>query len=240
MQGVNSSGVPRILSQGGNRNSSIQFLPHNDPSRLWQVRYRDRYYTAADELVASIPLDELSSVIAELRDWLDAYPPVLKPLARSIIEDLEQRRISSLVSPETMQNDEVPLREGVLDTPSPGAAVSPQLPMRETETIGTFARRKGLTVAQLEEAVQHWKAAHSEIAARATEQVFRNLPEGLARPYSKDQVPDEVLTPENVATAYRIQNAVKRRKPEAELISPSDRYLAGRIVRAHEQRPGNG
>jgi hypothetical protein len=70
--------------------------------------------------------------------------------------------------------------------------------------------------------------------------VFGNLPEGLARPYSKDPVPDEVLTSENISTAYRIQNAVKRRKPEAKLIHPADKYLAGRIVRAHEQRPGNG
>lgn len=72
------------------------------------------------------------------------------------------------------------------------------------------------------------------------EQIFKNLPEGLARPYSKEPVPDEVLTPENVSTAYRIQNAVKRRKPEAKLIDPADKYLAGRIIRAHEQRPANG
>lgn len=70
-------------------------------------------------------------------------------------------------------------------------------------------------------------------APAAPRSVFQNLPEALARPYSKQPVPDEVLTPENVSTAYRIQNAVKRRKPEAKLIDEADKYMAGRIVRAH-------
>jgi hypothetical protein len=54
-------------------------------------------------------------------------------------------------------------------------------------------------------------------------------------------VSDEVLDePENIVEAYRIQNAKKRKKPEAKLIDPADAYLAGRIVRAHEKRLSNG
>jgi hypothetical protein len=54
------------------------------------------------------------------------------------------------------------------EAPSSKAAVTPQLWMGDKETIDNFATRKGLTVAQLEEAADNWFAAHGEVSARAT------------------------------------------------------------------------
>ena len=52
------------------------------------------------------------------------------------------------------------------DAPSSGAADTQPRRVGEPETIEDFARRKGLTVAQLEETADNWKAANSEATAR--------------------------------------------------------------------------
>ena len=54
-------------------------------------------------------------------------------------------------------------------TPPSGLAdISQQARMEDNETVEDFARRKGLTVAELEAAADHWKATNSEITARET------------------------------------------------------------------------
>ncbi|MBN8899742.1 MAG: hypothetical protein J0H57_01815 [Rhodospirillales bacterium] len=102
---------------------------------------------------------------------------------------------------------------------------------------------KRLSISEFRAAIESALAAKErkdpcETADRVKEEVrvFKNLPEGLTRRLSKEPVPEEMLTPENVATAYRIRNAKKRKKAAAELLDPEDVYLTGRIIRAHEKR----
>jgi len=52
------------------------------------------------------------------------------------------------------------------DAPPSGAADIHRPRMGEPETIEDFAQRKGLTVAQLEEAAHNWRAANSETPTR--------------------------------------------------------------------------
>jgi hypothetical protein len=54
------------------------------------------------------------------------------------------------------------------ESPSSSPADTSTEGMGETETVEHFARRKGLTVAELEAAADHWKATNSEITARET------------------------------------------------------------------------
>jgi tetratricopeptide (TPR) repeat protein len=73
--------------------------------------------------------------------------------------------------PQVQEKDELISGEAryTVETPSPEAAAAlPQLRMEETETIDAFAARKGMTVAQLEKAVDNWIAANSEVTARET------------------------------------------------------------------------
>jgi hypothetical protein len=78
---------------------------------------------------------------------------------RNLKKRLERSLKKELVSEETSYTR---------DIPSPEAAAALGLRMEEMETIHAFARRKGLTRAQLEEAVDQWLAANGEVTARTT------------------------------------------------------------------------
>jgi hypothetical protein len=110
------------------------------------------------------------------------------------------------------------------DPLSPQPADPQRPPMGEPETIEDFARRKGLTVAQLEKAADNWKAAHSETTQRETTsrsvtaapRVVLNATEFLI--VSKTAVtPQEITELERVLALARVRLLYRKQLEAVEL-----------------------
>jgi len=111
------------------------------------------------------------------------------------------------------------------EIPSPEAAATAQLRMKET--INEFAARKGMTVAQVEEAADNWKAVHGEVAERET------TDRATAEPRAKKSASPEL-------TAIRLAAAFEALKRSSDLENPKlsateRRRRARHLVRTYER-----
>jgi len=151
------------------------------------------------------------------------------------------------------------------ESPSSEAAVAQRPRMKETDTIDEFAARYGMTVAQLKEAIDYWKATRTEVTAwqtadlaatklqlreetgeanaaisdaEAVKLVFGNVPEGFrTSTYTRNPHPELVHHPAVLAQAREIANANRRTKI-ATLPPPEREQLreARRILQANRRR----
>jgi hypothetical protein len=159
--------------------------------------------------------------------FLAKHPPELRQrFLRAIKDDISAPQNSDLVSPSSGY---------ITETPSPEAAAPSQLPMAETETINAFAARKGMTVAQLEEAADNWKATHGEVAGRET--ADRATAEPRLK-WERDRLPDE----NPAAFAWRAYQAeAKAGTLHRGVIAQEDKSLAVKLaswLRSHPMPDG--
>src|SRR5271166_6405886 len=105
----------------------------------------------------------LSLVMKDARRYSEARIAANRALKLGGLNDIQV----SLLSGHILTEDDNALSENISpdytkDSLSPEAPVTRALPMGETETIDSFAARKGLTLTELEKAANAWSAAKAD------------------------------------------------------------------------------
>jgi hypothetical protein len=114
--------------------------------------------------------------------------------------------------------------------PSSNVAVLPQPWMKEPETLAAFAARKRMTVAQVEEAVDDWKAANGEVPRRKKSTksgLGMAVPPALqARRHTREEFTLALLkNREEFEKAQSVVNARNYRKRNGATFSPEEEEI---------------